>query len=98
MQDEPSNQQEKKIMTSDQKLPCYLTENDFPNVRVKVYHHHNTGHIYIRPVNNFKPFTEVEENTIKTTCEALGIGTIRNRVTNDWRTVPIKIGYGFRIF
>jgi hypothetical protein len=77
--------------------PFKITEKDFPNINCKIVHA-DTGHIYVRPMNNFKPFTDDEENTIKVICAKLNIGTIRNRVTALFETVPTRSGYGFRIF
>jgi len=77
--------------------PSYLKESHF-SFPVKIIHSYNTGHIYVRPVSNLKPFTNEEEGIIIETLSKLGIGVVRNTVKSNFTTVPIKIGFGFRIF
>jgi len=77
--------------------PTNLTESCFP-FPVKISHHYNTGHIYILPTSNLKPFTEDQENVIKDFLAPLGIGVIKNRVKNNFTTKPINNGYGFRVY
>ena len=76
--------------------PSYVTESmfDFP---VKI-NHSNTGHIYIRPKNNLKPFSAEQEEKIVLTLAKIGIGCIRNRVTSNFQEVRTEIGFGYRIY
>jgi hypothetical protein len=75
-----------------------ITESDFGNLPIKIVHNKITGHIYIRPLNNLKPLTEDQEESIKNICHSLGIGTIRNKVLANFTHESTKTGYGFRLY
>lgn len=76
--------------------PSQLEENQFP-FSVKIFHA-QTGHVYIRPVNNLKPFTDEQELEIVKILDLLEIGAVRNTVKANFTTAPTKNGFGFRIF
>lgn len=75
-----------------------IKESDFNNLPVKINHVKNTGHIYIRPKNNLKPLTHNQEQEIINICNNLNIGTIKNKVLNNFTSEPIPNGYGFRLY
>ena len=75
-----------------------ITESDFNNLPIKINHVKNTGHIYIRPKNNLKPFTPEQEKEIINICNNLNIGTIKNKVLYNFTCEPIPDGYGFRLY
>lgn len=76
--------------------PSDLTEKEFP-FPVKI-NHAITGHIYVRPISNIKPFSNSEEDEIVKILSKLEIKTIRNRVKPNFTVEETKAGYGFRIF
>jgi hypothetical protein len=76
--------------------PTYLDEKDFP-FPVKIVHT-MTGHIYVRPINNIKPFSNSQETEIKNILSTLNINAVRNRVLANFTTKEIPSGYGFRIY
>lgn len=73
-----------------------LTPELFP-FPVKIVHA-LTGHIYIRPLNNLKPFTENQEKFIENYVNSLNLGVVRNKVKGNFTTEPTKQGYGFRVY
>lgn len=73
-----------------------LTTEAFP-FPVKILHA-LTGHIYIRPSSNLKPFTEDQEKFIENYCNNLNLGVIRNKVKSNFTTESTRQGYGFRIY
>jgi hypothetical protein len=73
-----------------------LESESFP-FPVKIIHA-LTGHIYIRPISNLKPFTEYQEKFIEDYINSCNLGIIRNKVKSNFTTEPTKQGYGFRIY
>jgi hypothetical protein len=75
-----------------------IKESDFLPIEVRIIHSTNTGHIYVRPKDNLHPFSEEQEEDILDICYSKNIGTVRNRVTSNFRVKETKPGYGFRLF
>jgi len=73
-----------------------ITPQDF-KIKLKVVHV-DTGHIYVRPISNLKPFLSEEEEEIIITLKTHGIQCNKTFVDYRYGTKPIKDGYGFRLF
>jgi len=81
-----------KLLTSENTKE--LLELDFPFKVISS----STGHFYIRPMNNLKPFSQSEENNILDALSQFGYWGIRNTVLKNYSTKETEIGYGFRVF
>jgi len=68
------------------------------NIIFKDIHDRNTGHVYIRPVSNLKPFSDDDESVITEILKSNGIGIIRNRVLRNFTVASTQKNYGFRLF
>ena len=77
--------------------PSKVTNGIFP-FALRTVHDPNTGHIYIRPVNNLIPFSAEQDTAITRVLAGQGIGVVRKFVKGDFTETPIDNGYGFRIF
>lgn len=76
--------------------PSYLKAERFP-IPVKIFHS-NTGHIYVKPVSNLKPFTEDDEEVIIEVLGNIRLNTVRSKVNSNYTLSPIEKGYGFRVY